>query len=334
MRAAATEILKGGAAAALVAVAVLGSSAVSTARALPLYMSLGEQTTAPDGWIFFCIEYKSECKTTPLTAQQVTLSKQGWNELDGVNRWVNSHIRPLSDMEHWGVLDRWNYPDDGYGDCEDYALLKRRMLMQAGWPRQALLITVVHDLQGEGHAVLTVKTDKGEFILDNQRNDILLWSDTGYEYLSRQSQSDPDAWVSIEPPVGPAVAALVAPQPVELRASGDVLREDQDTPNIAVGDQLSAQQASEPSPPFAAENAWVVQLIGNASEASALASYRHMQDSYSGLLGSRQPLVSRSRVGMNGYWYRVRIAVNSRGDAQTLCGGLRAAGGSCLVQRG
>ena len=43
--------------------------------------------------------------------------------------------------------------------------------MQAGWPRQALLITVVRDKKGDGHAVLTVKTDKGEFILDNQNED-------------------------------------------------------------------------------------------------------------------------------------------------------------------
>ena len=74
----------------------------------------------------------------------------------------------MTDMDHWGVVERWNYPDDGYGDCEDYALLKRRMLIEAGWPREALLMTVVRDKRGDGHAVLTVKTDKGEFILDNQ----------------------------------------------------------------------------------------------------------------------------------------------------------------------
>ena len=74
----------------------------------------------------------------------------------------------MTDLEHWGVVESWYYPDDGYGDCEDYVLLKRRMLMQAGWPREALLITVVRDKNGDGHAVLTVKTDKGEYILDNQ----------------------------------------------------------------------------------------------------------------------------------------------------------------------
>ncbi len=33
-------------------------------------------------------------------------------------------------MDHWGVIEKWSYPEDGYGDCEDYALLKRRMLMR------------------------------------------------------------------------------------------------------------------------------------------------------------------------------------------------------------
>jgi predicted transglutaminase-like cysteine proteinase len=74
------------------------------------------------------------------------------------------------------------------------------MLLQAGWPREALLITVVRDQHGDGHAILTVKTDKGEFILDNQRDDILVWSDTGYRFVKRQSQSDPNVWVSLGEP--------------------------------------------------------------------------------------------------------------------------------------
>ena len=125
-----------------------------------------------------------------------------------VNRWVNDNIKPITDLEHWGVVEHWNYPDDGYGDCEDYVLLKRRMLMQAGWPREALLITVVRDKHGDGHAVLTVKTDNGEFILDNQRDEILLWSETGYRFVKRQSQSDPNVWVSLgEPRAAPATAS-------------------------------------------------------------------------------------------------------------------------------
>jgi predicted transglutaminase-like cysteine proteinase len=114
-----------------------------------------------------------------------------------VNNWVNDSIQPVTDLEHWGVVERWNYPDDGKGDCEDYVLLKRRMLMQAGWPREALLITVVRDKKDEGHAVLTVKTDKGDFVLDNQAENIVLWSDTGYRFVKRQSQTDPNVWVSL-----------------------------------------------------------------------------------------------------------------------------------------
>jgi predicted transglutaminase-like cysteine proteinase len=88
-------------------------------------------------------------------------------------------------------------PTDGYGDCEDYVLLKRKMLIDAGWPREALLITVVRDKKGEGHAVLTVKTDKGEFILDNQNESVVAWTETGYRFVKRQSQSDPNEWVSL-----------------------------------------------------------------------------------------------------------------------------------------
>jgi predicted transglutaminase-like cysteine proteinase len=98
------------------------------------------------------------------------------------------------------VVEKWSYPDDGYGDCEDYVLLKRRMLLQAGWPREALLITVVRDKKDEGHAVLTVKTDKGDFILDNQAENVALWSDTGYRFVKRQSQTDPNVWVSLGDP--------------------------------------------------------------------------------------------------------------------------------------
>ena len=76
-------------------------------------------------------------------------------------------------------------------------LLKRKMLIDAGWPREALLITVVRDKKGEGHAVLTVKSDKGEFILDNQNESVVAWTETGYRFVKRQSQGDPNVWVSL-----------------------------------------------------------------------------------------------------------------------------------------
>jgi predicted transglutaminase-like cysteine proteinase len=115
----------------------------------------------------------------------------------------------MTDLDHYGVVEKWAYPVDGYGDCEDYVLQKRKMLIEAGWPREALLITVVRDKHGDGHAVLTVKTDKGEFILDNQNEEVVLWSETGYRFVKRQSQSDVNVWVSLGEQK-PAIAAVSA----------------------------------------------------------------------------------------------------------------------------
>jgi predicted transglutaminase-like cysteine proteinase len=163
----------------------------------PLFVSIGDSSRAPIGWVEFCGNHPRECTVAPMAARDVVLSAKAWKDLARVNQWVNENIRPVTDMDHWGVVERWSYPDDGRGDCEDYVLLKRRMLMEAGWPRSALLITVVRDKKGEGHAVLTVKTDKGEFILDNQAEDVLLWSETGYRFVKRQSQTDPNVWVAL-----------------------------------------------------------------------------------------------------------------------------------------
>jgi predicted transglutaminase-like cysteine proteinase len=174
----------------------------------PLFIAVGATTRAPVGWVEFCSEYAPECETKAVEARDVVLSTKSWKDLLRINKWVNDTVKPVTDLEHWGVVERWNYPDDGYGDCEDYVLLKRRMLMQAGWPRQALLITVVRDKRGDGHAVLTVKTDKGEFVLDNQNEDVLVWSETGYRFVKRQSQNDPNVWIALgDTRPAPATAA-------------------------------------------------------------------------------------------------------------------------------
>jgi predicted transglutaminase-like cysteine proteinase len=180
--------------------AVVSLTTAQAANERPMFISVGPSARAPIGWTDFCAQSPRECDGRPLEARDVVLSQKAWKDLVRINKWVNDSIKPMTDMDHWGVIERWSYPDDGYGDCEDYVLLKRRMLMQAGWPRQALLITVVRDLKGEGHAVLTVKTDKGEFILDNQEDQILLWSETGYRFVKRQSQTDSNAWVALGDP--------------------------------------------------------------------------------------------------------------------------------------
>jgi predicted transglutaminase-like cysteine proteinase len=195
------------AAAAMLAAALAVPSAIAGER--PPFIAIGAAARAPIGWIEFCAEHVKECDTKAVEARDVVLTAKTWKDLTRVNKWVNGSVKPITDLEHWGVVERWSYPDDGYGDCEDYVLLKRRMLMQAGWPRQALLVTVVRDKRGDGHAVLTVKTDKGEYVLDNQNEEILLWSETGYRFVKRQSQNDPNTWVALGDP-RPATATATS----------------------------------------------------------------------------------------------------------------------------
>ena len=200
--------LKSACIAALAGTALMAAPAGAAPIEQALYVAVGSVTRAPIGWVEFCGENNSECDTKPSQPRDVVLSPKAWTDLVRVNAWVNEQIKPITDVEHWGVVERWNYPNDGYGDCEDYVLAKRRMLIKAGWPREALLITVVRDKKGEGHAVLTVKTDKGEYVLDNQETEVLLWSKTGYRFVKRQSQADQNTWISLGEPRGaPATAS-------------------------------------------------------------------------------------------------------------------------------
>ena len=106
-------------------------------------------------------------------------------------------IRPVTDAELFGVEEYWTYPTDGAGDCEEYVLEKQRVLESRGWPRSALLITVVKDTNNSGHAVLTVRTDKGDVILDNQIEAVLPWYSAPYRFVKRQSSSNPARWAAI-----------------------------------------------------------------------------------------------------------------------------------------
>jgi predicted transglutaminase-like cysteine proteinase len=189
-------ILGVGLGAALAAVTAF-AAAPADAGERPLYVSVQANARAPIGWTEFCMQWPRDCAVGRSAPRDVVLTAKAWRDLARVNDWVNTTVKPITDLEHWGVVEKWSYPDDGYGDCEDYVLLKRRMLVEAGWPREALLITVVRDKRGDGHAVLTVKTDKGEFVLDNQEVEIRLWADTGYRFVKRQSQEDQNTWVSL-----------------------------------------------------------------------------------------------------------------------------------------
>ena len=152
---------------------------------------------SPPGWSQFCKRHKNDCDSKSSWSRDVVLTTAARAALLQINLRVNRAIKPLTDKRHWGVKDRWDYPDDGYGDCEDYALEKRRQLIEAGWPREALLMTVVRGRAGEEHAILTVTTTSGDYILDNLTDHILPWDQTDYKFLWRQAQFDPNIWVAL-----------------------------------------------------------------------------------------------------------------------------------------
>jgi predicted transglutaminase-like cysteine proteinase len=211
-----------GAAAALMAAAMLAGLATAHAANddAPLYVEVAEVARAPIGWVEFCASNPGECATIPSVPRDVVLTTKAFKDLVSVNRYVNESVKPMTDLEHWGTIEKWFYPDDGYGDCEDYVLLKRRLLIKAGWPREALLITVVRDRKDEGHAVLTVKTDRGEFILDNQVEEVLPWYETGYRFMKRQSQADPNVWVNLSDSRATAAASVAKRQTSRAQPRG------------------------------------------------------------------------------------------------------------------
>ncbi|SFU79480.1 Predicted transglutaminase-like cysteine proteinase [Methylobacterium sp. 174MFSha1.1] len=184
-------------------------AAAQTLAALPM-----PSAGAPDlgharpivGWVEFCARYASECAVDASEPAQVTLTPRLWQTVTGINRQVNTSLRAVTDQEHWGVPDRWDLAEDGSGDCEDFQLLKRKLLAQAGLPRRAMRMTVVIDEKGEGHAVLMLRTDRGDLVLDNKTSAVLPWHKTGYTFIKRESQ-DATAWVSLGGATAPTVTA-------------------------------------------------------------------------------------------------------------------------------
>lgn len=154
----------------------------------------------PPGFVSFCLHFPGQCATDRNEPKRLALTASSWQALETVNENVNRALRPVSDLEHYGRVEYWTIPTDGMGDCEDYALTKRQLLMQAGMPLRALRIAVARTWKGEEHAVLTVATDHGDYVLDNLTAMIRSWDDTGYEWIERQDPDHEWGWVSLEPP--------------------------------------------------------------------------------------------------------------------------------------
>jgi predicted transglutaminase-like cysteine proteinase len=180
---------------AVAGLAIVGSWGTSASAAGA--MATGGLTSQPIGHYDFCKLHPGECSIRPADLAPAAMNDGLMRKLVSVTAKVNAAVKPLSDMDIYGKDEVWAYPDNGIGDCEDYVLEKRRELARMSISLADLLITVVRKPDGEGHAVLTVRTDKGDYVLDNLNDKVKPWDMTGYRFLKRQAVDNTGRWVSI-----------------------------------------------------------------------------------------------------------------------------------------
>jgi predicted transglutaminase-like cysteine proteinase len=184
--------------------ALIAALAIATAPAAAIDFSnvafvqtASVATSIPVGHAEFCDSRPAECGPNTQLVGAVQLNETRWRELVDVNAHFNTTIIPVTDADLYQVEEFWTYPTSGYGDCEDYVLAKRRALIEAGWPASTLLISVVREPNGNGHAVLIVRTDRGDLVLDNQESMIRVWHETAYTFIKRQDQANAGRWVEM-----------------------------------------------------------------------------------------------------------------------------------------
>lgn len=174
----------------------------------------GVFTPAPHALDMFCATWGDQCVSSGAGAV-ATLDGPRWAELKAVNDRVNRKIRAKADQPG---NDVWSLGVDE-GDCDDYAVEKRKELTDLGWPAAALSLTVAFTQSGEGHLLLTVRTDRGDFALDNLRRSIVSVDRAGYRWVARQSPIHPRLWVRIDGFFDAPV--LAAKAPVESRPAAE-----------------------------------------------------------------------------------------------------------------
>jgi predicted transglutaminase-like cysteine proteinase len=183
-------------AAPLVAVSLSGAPAQDLGTVRQASLIANGRVQATKAWLAFCDRSPAECRVNRDEPEVVAFSQDLWNTLIRVNRKVNAEIKPVTDIAHWGISDRWDFPTDGQGDCEDIQIEKRRLLQAEGVPARAMRIAMVINKEGEGHAVLLVRTDRGDYVLDNRINTVMAWHRTGYVWVKREGDGGRE-WVSL-----------------------------------------------------------------------------------------------------------------------------------------
>ena len=156
------------------------------------YISEKGKIIPPFAQVLFCAQNPAECRDNNGSAV-VALTDKEMLQLKDVNRSVNRTIIGRNDSRSELNGDVWKV-NVRSGDCEDFALTKRSRLMAMGWSSRALRIATAYTPSGEGHAVLVVRTDKGDLVLDNRQSSIKNWRDTDLRWDKIQSGTDPYVW--------------------------------------------------------------------------------------------------------------------------------------------
>ncbi len=144
---------------------------------------------APLGFQILCVQTPEACTSSP--ADRTSYSPRTMQMISAINRQVNNTIIAKNDVG----MDRWVI-NPQQGDCEDYVLTKRAQLVSSGLPMSALRIATALTSSGVGHAVLVLRTDRGDLILDNLTNAIKPWGKTDLNMLTI-SGANPEKWFNI-----------------------------------------------------------------------------------------------------------------------------------------
>lgn len=169
--------------------AVGTSSLVSLPMPSSQHLVVRKPALAPFAYLKYCLANPGDCEQGRGEAV-ITLKSHALRQLRDVNLSVNRSIIPdydAPDDEKWQA-------DVATGDCEDYALTKRRHLIRLGWSPNALRIAIAYTPDDEGHAVLVVSTSSGDLVLDNRTGAILNWRDTDLKWVMIQSSANPLLW--------------------------------------------------------------------------------------------------------------------------------------------
>lgn len=215
-------------------------------------MAVAAVTMPPSGYLDYCMRSPAECPSQERTAiQPEPLTAARWSDLDRVNTMVNASVRYVTDAALYNRSEYWAYPN-GRGDCEDFVLAKRKLLLDRGWRAETLLIGVALDLEGLRHAVLIAATDKGDFVLDNQLERVVAWSETGYTWEKRQTASNPNIWVALT-----GGAAVPAPHEAPVALPILVAAAPAQTPTAAPASQPARLEELEAPIIVTSQAAWL-----------------------------------------------------------------------------